>query len=271
MEQDRNSLRSKSLKLAAAAVLVIVVVIAGYSSYQGSQTTQRTTSALSTTQGPITTGRYAISVKWLGHATFRIDTGNASIYIDPYEGEFEGKADVILVTHSHGDHMNTSKIGSARRDSTLVIAPADCVTKIGGTVKSLKPGEKASFGNIVIEAVEAYNFKRFRSPGNPYHLKGLGVGYLVTVGAKTIYHAGDTDFIPEMKELKNVYLALLPTGGQYTMDNPEAVEAILAIKPRFVVPMHRQNSDPSEIKREAEAKSDIRVILLNPSEAFQLE
>jgi L-ascorbate metabolism protein UlaG (beta-lactamase superfamily) len=212
-----------------------------------------------------------ISFEWLGHASFEMKADDKIVYIDPYEGEYKDKADLILVSHSHPDHCDTSKIKQIRKDATSVIAPADCNSKIGGNVKSLKPGQKVSIGNITVEAVEAYNYKRFRSPGNPFHPKGFGVGYLLTIGGKMIYHAGDTDFIPEMKNLKNIYLALLPSGGTYTMDNPEATEAALAIKPQYVIPMHRWDTNPNEFKKEVEAKSKIKVVLLKPGEQFELE
>jgi len=212
-----------------------------------------------------------ISVIWLGHASFEIETESNIMYIDPYEGEYKDKADLILVSHSHYDHFDTSKIKNVRGDNTLVIAPDDCTSKIEGNVKSLKPGEKFSINNIMVEAVDAYNYKRFKSPGNPFHPMGFGVGYLVTIEEKTIYHAGDTDFVPEMKSLKNIYLALLPSGGTYTMDNQEAIEATLTIKPKFVIPMHRWDTNPNEFKEEVEAKSETKVILLKPGERFEIE
>jgi L-ascorbate metabolism protein UlaG (beta-lactamase superfamily) len=98
-----------------------------------------------------------ISVKYLGHASFEIKAGDKTIYIDPYEGEYKDKADLILISHSHHDHCHTSKIKSVRKEDTLVIAPADCALKVGGSVKSLKAGEKSSFGDITVEAVSAYN------------------------------------------------------------------------------------------------------------------
>ena len=212
-------------------------------------------------------------VKWLGHASFMVKAKEKTIYIDPYEGEYSVKADLVLVTHSHQDHCDISKINKIRRDDTTIYAPADCVSKIGGTVRSLKPGETAIVGGVTVEAVEAYNYKRFRSPGVPYHPKGLGVGYLITVNGKTLYHAGDTDFIPEMKQLrvKNIDVALLPSGGTYTMDNPEAAEATLAIKPKVVIPMHRWDTDPEEFKRAVETKSQIKVVTLKPGQQFTLQ
>jgi L-ascorbate metabolism protein UlaG (beta-lactamase superfamily) len=209
-----------------------------------------------------------ISVKWLGHASFEIKADEKTVYIDPYEGDYKDKADLILVSHSHDDHCDLSKIKKIRKEGTVVVAPADCVSKTGGNVKTLKPGEKVSVGGIMVEAVAAYNYKRFRSPGKPFHPKDFGVGYLITIGNKTIYHAGDTDFIPEMRNLRNIHLALLPSGGTYTMDNPEAAEAALAFKPELVIPMHRWNTNPSEFKKEVEAKSNTKVILLKPEEEY---
>jgi L-ascorbate metabolism protein UlaG (beta-lactamase superfamily) len=209
----------------------------------------------------------------LGHASFIVKTEGKTIYIDPYEGEYAEKADLILVTHSHHDHCDISKIDKIRRGDTTIFAPADCISKIGGNVRSLKPGEKAVVGSVTVEALEAYNYKRFRSSGAPYHPKGFGVGYLITVEGKTIYHAGDTDFIPEMKQLnlKNIDLALLPTGGTYTMDNPEAAEATLAIKPKAVIPMHRRDTDSEEFRKTVETKSHIKCVTLKPGEQFTFQ
>ncbi|MDH5753926.1 MAG: MBL fold metallo-hydrolase [Candidatus Bathyarchaeota archaeon] len=211
-----------------------------------------------------------LSIKWLGHASFQIGAEGKTIYIDPYEGESSEKADLMLVTHSHFDHCDASKIKKVRKADTVIIAPEDCTSKIGGSVKTLKPREEATIGNIRVKAVEAYNYKRFRSPGNPFHPKGLGVGYLVTAEGKTVYHAGDTDFIPEMRKLGRVDVALLPSGGTYTMDNPEAAEAVLAINPKIVIPMHRWDTDPEEFKKRVEATSNVKVVVLRKGEEYQV-
>ncbi len=211
------------------------------------------------------------SVKWLGHASFQIKADGKNIYIDPYEGEYKDKADIVMVTHSHHDHCDPSKIRKVRKEDTLIIAPEDCASKIGERIKTLKPGEKITLGNLTLEAVEAYNYKRFRSPGNPFHPKGLGVGYLITIGNKAIYHAGDTDFIPEMKQLNNIYLALLPSGDTYTMDNEEAAEAALTISPEVVIPMHRWDTNPEVFKKKVGSRSNIKVVILKPREQLEVQ
>ena len=212
-----------------------------------------------------------IRIKWLSHASFQIKVEDKIVYIDLEKGsEISDKGDLILVTHSHFDHCDISKIENASKDETLIIAPEDCLKKIKGNTKALKVGEESIFDGIRIKAVDAYNYKRFRTPGNPYHPKGLGVGYLINVQDTIIYHAGDTDFIPEMKELGRVDLALLPTGGTYTMDNAEAAEAVLAIKPKVVIPMHRWDTNPEEFRSEVEKHSNTRVELLTKSQYVEL-
>jgi len=211
-----------------------------------------------------------MKLKWLGHASWKVKAGGKTIYIDPYQGDYDEKADLILSTHVHTDHCDPGKIEMIRGDDTVIVAPADCASKIGAPVRSLKPCEKASFDEVTIEAVEAYNYKRFRSPGTPYHPKGLGVGYLLRAEGKTIYHAGDTDFIPEMKEMEGIDLALLPSGGTYTMDNAEAADAAVAIHPKMAVPMHIWDTDPGVFKRNVESESDIRVIVVRPGETIEI-
>lgn len=209
-----------------------------------------------------------ITIKWLGHASFKIDANGIVIYTDPYKGDYSEKADLILVSHSHSDHCDPSKIAEASKTGTVIIAPEDCASKIEGRITTLKPQQETTFNNVKISAVEAYNIKRFRSPGVPFHPKNLGVGYLIKVEGKTIYHAGDTDFIPEMKDLGHIDVALLPSGGTYTMDNVDAAEAATAINPVTVIPMHRWDTDPEEFKKNVEANSNIRIILLREDEEY---
>jgi L-ascorbate metabolism protein UlaG (beta-lactamase superfamily) len=215
-----------------------------------------------------------IYVKWLGHASFQIRTMDKVIYIDLKKYgkvvETAEKADIILVTHNHGDHCSPPKTQKLRKKDTVVIAPKNCASRIGGSVRTLKPGEEITLDDVRIEAVEAYNIKRFKPSGKPWHPKGYGVGYLIKTEGKTIYHAGDTDFIPEMRHLKNVDLALLPTGDKYTMDNAEAAEATIAIGPKTAMAMHTWEKDREEFKKKTEAKSRTEVVLLQEGEEYQL-
>jgi len=212
-----------------------------------------------------------VAIKWLTHAGFQIKADGKIIYIDLDEDAvFSEKADLILVTHSHHDHCVPLMIEKAQKEGTVIIAPEDCVPMIGGKVKTLKLGEETTFDNIKVKAVVAYNYKRFRSPGIPFHPKGLGVGYIIMVEGKTIYHSGDTDFIPEMRQLGHVDVALIPSGGTYTMDNAEAAEAAIAINPKIVMPMHRWDIDPEEFKKEVEAKSDVKAVILKEGEEYKL-
>lgn len=211
-----------------------------------------------------------MKLKWLGHASWKLKAGGKTIYLDPYQGDYDEKADVILASHSHTDHCEPSKVKAVMGDGTVVVAPSDCEAKIGAPVKSLKPGEKATFGDVTVEAVEAYNHKRFRSPGVPFHPKGLGVGYLVKAGGKTVYHVGDSDFIPEMKDLGGVDVLLIPSGGTYTMDTEDAAEATAAIKPKTAIPMHIWDTDPSEYKEKVESASDTKVVILKPGDTIDI-
>ena len=211
-----------------------------------------------------------MELKWLGHASWKIKTGGKIIYIDPYEGEYDEKADIILSTHHHDDHCKPDKIAMIKKDTTEIIAPPECGKKLGTEVTSLKPGEVIKLDGVLIEAVEAYNYKRFRSPGNPFHPKGIGVGYLITAEDKTIYHVGDSDFIDEMKVLKGIDVMLVPSGGTYTMDNPEAAEATDAVHPKKALPMHIWDSDPAEFKKLVEKGCDTEVLILKPGESITI-
>jgi L-ascorbate metabolism protein UlaG (beta-lactamase superfamily) len=212
-----------------------------------------------------------VFVKWLAHASFEIRSNGKVVYIDLEKySEPTEKADLVLVTHSHTDHCDPEKIKKVRKDDTVIIAPKDCVSKIERKVTTLEAGEEIEVKGIRVKAVNAYNVKRFRSPGKPYHPKGFGVGYLVKAGEKTIYHAGDTDLIPEMREVGHVDVALLPSGDKYTMDNAEAAEAALLIEPARVIPMHRWSTNAKEFKKKVESTSRIQVQLLQEGEEIEV-
>lgn len=206
--------------------------------------------------------KMTIYVKWLGHSSFQIRVKDKIIYIDLKKyGKVVGtseKGDIILVTHNHGDHCSPPKIRELSKKDTIVIAPKNCARRISGNVKTIKPEEKIVVDSIVIEAVEAYNIKRFKPSGKLWHPKGYGVGFIIKADDKTIYHAGDTDFIPEMRHLKNIDLALLPTDDKYTMDNAEAAQAATAINPKIAMAMRTWETDREEFKKKVEGNSSTK-------------
>lgn len=171
----------------------------------------------------------------LGHASVKI-TGQKVIYIDPFQIKDSEKADIILVTHDHYDHCSQEDIKKILKQDTVIITVADCQSKLARLERPLtlvKPGDKLNVNGVVIEVVPAYNIvKRFHAKENQW------VGYVVNANKKRYYHAGDTDFIPEMAQLKNIDVAFLPIGGTYTMNPEEAAKAANAIKAKITVPIH---------------------------------
>jgi L-ascorbate metabolism protein UlaG (beta-lactamase superfamily) len=177
-------------------------------------------------------------IHWLGHDSFRIDGEGVTVYIDPYRLKEGPKADVILITHDHGDHASKDDVAKILKPDTTVVTIAAAAEKLGGRVNIVKPGEELTVKGLAIKTLPAYNLTKFRSPGVPFHPKESGhVGYVITVKGIKIYHPGDSDFIPEMRGLAPD-VALLPVSGIYVMTAEEAVEAAAAIQPKVAVPMH---------------------------------
>jgi len=178
------------------------------------------------------------NIHWLGHDTFRIEN-DKTIYIDPIKLKGRPlKADLILITHDHSDHCSPDDVAKVAKDDTVIVTIAAAAQKLKGDVRVVKPGESLVVQGIPIETVPAYNVSKFRSPGVPFHPKESGhVGFIITVGGVRIYHAGDTDVIPEMDDIETD-VALLPVGGTYTMTADEAAEAANRIKPKLAIPMH---------------------------------
>jgi L-ascorbate metabolism protein UlaG (beta-lactamase superfamily) len=193
-------------------------------------------------------------------------------WLDPIDGlpEELDSADLILVTHHHKDHCKRVTVDRLMRSDTLLIAPQRCTRELGEDIGTIRTGECLELDDVVVRAVPAYNTEEGRST-RKQHRKGWGVGYLITTEGRTIYHAGDTDFIPEMLALGPVDVALLPIGGTFTMDIDEAVEAAMAITPRVAIPVHRFGADPHAFADRVEARSDVKVAPLEIGEAFHLE
>ena len=184
----------------------------------------------------------SVDVEWIGHATFKIKGSGLVVYTDPFVlTPGCEKADLILVTHEHFDHCDKEKIRQLIKEGTVVVAPVFCNLKLsdlGVKIEVVSNFQKLSVKGVEIESIPAYNINKFRAPGKVFHPKGEGNGYIFNVNGTRIYIAGDTDFIPEMKNLMNIDIALLPIGGTFTMDEAEAVEAVKSFQPRYVIPMH---------------------------------
>jgi L-ascorbate metabolism protein UlaG (beta-lactamase superfamily) len=178
-------------------------------------------------------------IHWLGHDTFRID-GPPTVYFDPYElGENNPQADVIFISHDHYDHCCPDDVAEIQGPDTVIVTVAAAADKLSGNVRVVEPGDTITVKGIGVEAVPAYNVNKFRSPGEPYHPReARHVGFVVTLEGTRIYHAGDTDNVPEMAELENIDIALLPVSGIYVMTAEEAVEAARTIDPEVAIPMH---------------------------------
>ena len=178
------------------------------------------------------------NIHWLGHDSFRIKGDGLVIYIDPWQIEDGPKADLILITHDHRDHCSPADVAKVQKEDSVIVTVAAAAAKLSGQIQVVKPGDELRVKGIPISAVPAYNVNKFRSPGVPFHPRESGyVGFVVTVEGQRIYHAGDTDCIPEMGSI-NADIALLPVSGTYVMTADEAVEAAAIIKPQIAIPMH---------------------------------
>lgn len=200
-------------------------------------------------------------ITWYGHATMKL-RGEKIVYIDPYEMKSRSyePADIVLVTHDHYDHCVPEDITKVSKANTVIIAPVNCKGKLQGNVKIIAAGETITEQGVPIEAVPAYNI------GKRFHPKSAGgVGYIVTLNGRRIYQAGDTDLIPEMKQI-NADIVILPVGGTYTMTAKEAAEAANIINPEVAIPMHYgaivgSSSDAETFKR----LTNVPVEILTPA------
>jgi L-ascorbate metabolism protein UlaG (beta-lactamase superfamily) len=186
-----------------------------------------------------------ISIQWLGHAGFVIkDSFNKSVCIDPFrvEGTSFDPVDVIISTHEHADHCSIEDMKKFLSSETEVIGIMLAESKLNEldckAVHYVKPGDTITIKGITFNIVRAYNINKFRSPEVPFHPKEDNkIGVIVNMDGRSIYHAGDTDNIPEMQEI-NPDVALLPVSGTYVMTAAEALEAAKILKPKLIIPMH---------------------------------
>jgi len=216
-----------------------------------------------------------LRITFVGHGTLMFSLGGASagpgpqaasrgkvIHVDPWSraADYAGmpKADVILVTHEHGDHLDPGAIAAVRKEGTAILMTEKCAAAIaGGTV--MRNGDATTVSGLRFEAVPAYNVVHKRPSGEPFHPPGSGNGYVITFGDTRVYVAGDTENIPEMKRLKDISIAFLPMNRPYTMTPEMAADAAKAFRPKFLYPYHFGETDTSELVRLLAADKTIEV------------
>lgn len=198
-----------------------------------------------------------VTISFIGHAAFRIDVGNVKIYTDPYRlPDKPDPADIILITHSHYDHCDSSEVQKIANAATVILTTEDARKKLKGNVKALGQNEETTAKGIKIRAMPAYNV------GKPYHPMGFGIGFIISTSKTRIYFAGDTDFTQEMEHLQNIDVCLVPIGGKYTMDEKEAADFVNHIKPKVAIPMHYSDmmGDPVKFKKLVDPSIDVEIM-----------
>lgn len=199
-----------------------------------------------------------VKIVYLGHAGFKLKARNLTIYLDPYKLASGEPADAILITHDHYDHCDLASIQKIMTKETAVVAPPSCISKLQQNLKVVNPNSEVEVKGISISVVPAYN------PSKKFHPQGMGVGYVIDIGGIKVYHAGDTDLIPDMSRIQ-CDVALLPVSGTYTMNAREAVEAVSRIKPRIAIPMHwgsviGSKSDAEAFEKLAKGFCEVKVL-----------
>ena len=203
-----------------------------------------------------------LTITFIGHGTLMIGTQGRIIHIDPVSREADyaklPKADLVLITHEHGDHLDPKALAVVKKDDTQIVLAPVCAEKAGGGIV-MKNGDVKTVLGFKIEATPAYNIVHKRSSGAPFHPKGRGNGYVVTFGKTRVYIAGDTENTPEMKTLKKIDIAFLPMNLPYTMTPAMVADAARAFKPKILYPYHYGRTDPNELVALLKDVEDIEV------------
>jgi L-ascorbate metabolism protein UlaG (beta-lactamase superfamily) len=215
-----------------------------------------------------TTSNGSLEIIFIGHGSLILEIKGLIIHLDPYSDPngkqvdyaLLPKADIILITHEHGDHLDQKAISQVMTNSTQIVYTKACERQLkGGLV--MKNGDKQTVKNIPIEAIPAYNLVHKRENGQPFHPKTEGNGYVLTFGDFRVYIAGDTENIPEMGNLKDINIAFLPMNLPYTMTPEMAAKAALSFKPRILYPYHYGQTDTSSLLDLLENEKDIEVLI----------
>lgn len=191
-----------------------------------------------------------LEITVIGHGSLMFGFDGKIIHVDPSGRVADYSklpdADMILITHDHGDHFDPAALKQIRTPETVLIVTEKCAEEVEGAIV-MKNGDVKTIEGLKIEAVPAYNLVHKRKNGEPYHPKGVGNGYVVTFGDKRVYIAGDTENTPEMKALKNIDIAFLPMNLPYTMTPEMVADAAIAFEPKILYPYHYGDTDPAEL------------------------
>lgn len=203
-----------------------------------------------------------LKITFLGHGSLMLAFDEKSIYVDPYNRVADysklPKADVILITHEHHDHLDLEALASVRTERSAVILTETCARQVKGGIV-MQNGDVHAVNGLHVEAVPAYNLVHKRENGQPFHPKGVGNGYIMTFGDKRVYVAGDTENIPEMKELQGIDCAFLPMNLPYTMTPEMVADAAKAFQPHILYPYHYGDTDTSKLEELLREENTIEV------------
>jgi L-ascorbate metabolism protein UlaG (beta-lactamase superfamily) len=191
-----------------------------------------------------------LEITFIGHGTLLFSFQGKTLHVDPV-GMYADytklpKADIVFITHEHRDHLDTSALEHIRTEKTTVVLTEICAGKVSGGM-IMKNGDVKSVDGFRVEAVPAYNIVHMRSPGVPFHPKGVGNGYIITFGDQRVYVAGDTENTQEMKSLRRIDIAFLPMNLPYTMTPEMVADAAKAMKPKILYPYHFGDTDTSKL------------------------
>lgn len=226
------------MKKVCVSISIVILMIAVTTAAQGFE------------KDTIETSIGNLGITFIGHGTLMFTFGGAVIHVDPVSKFADytrlPKADVILVTHEHGDHLDVRALELIRTDKTFLVISESCASQVSNGIV-MKNGDTRIVGGLKIETVPAYNIVHMQSTGVPFHPQGVGNGYVITFGDKRVYVAGDTENIPEMKQLTAIDIAFLPMNVPYTMTPEMVANAAKSFNPKILYPYHFGETDTSKI------------------------
>jgi len=210
----------------------------------------------------IVTSAGELTLIFLGHGTLLLTFQEQNIHIDPFSRVADysqlPKADIVLITHEHGDHLDVGALAQIRTPQTQIVLAPICAGQVTGGI-FMSDGDQQTLNGIHIQAMPAYNIVHKRGNGQPFHPPGLGNGYILTFGDTRIYIAGDTENIPEMHNLSDITCAFLPMNLPYTMTPTMVAEATKVFRPAILYPYHYGNTDPQKLVELLKDEPDIEV------------